>query len=201
MSAQIRAGSPKQQPEVIVQADPPGKEEALAHPRLWGIEIRFLVLPLLTAQNASAVLLMRAVRSLPGQTDFSTQTAVIMQEVFKVIACVIIMMVTEGSLSQAWDKPREALKTVCELLFLEKKNCSKEDKKKKKKITVNPCDALLLPEQRSVRCRITFRRHHVHCVVSIKDFLERVSHIGMLSESCFFKILMQSRPGRKKKKK
>eukprot|EP01061_Rhynchopus_euleeides_P044559 TRINITY_DN782_c0_g1_i1.p1 TRINITY_DN782_c0_g1~~TRINITY_DN782_c0_g1_i1.p1 ORF type:complete len:369 (+),score=109.30 TRINITY_DN782_c0_g1_i1:110-1216(+) len=94
-----------------------------AHPTVFGIEIRFLVLPLLTAQNASAVLLMRAVRSLPGQTEFSTLTAVIMQEVFKLLACIVILMMTEGTVSSAWNKPVEALKTsVPALLYLFQNN-------------------------------------------------------------------------------
>ena len=39
------------------------------------------VLGVLTVQNAGAVLLMRAVRALPGEMGFATQTAVISQEV------------------------------------------------------------------------------------------------------------------------
>ena len=101
--------------EVSVTVDKSAPVEAApvpVNPTFMGVEIRFLVLPLLTAQNASAVLLMRAVRSLPGETEFSTLTAVIMQEVFKLAACVVILLFTEG-LAPAWNKPIEALKTVC----------------------------------------------------------------------------------------
>ena len=97
-------------PAVEAAAPPVSAEPDV--PKLYGIPIRYLVLPLLTAQNASAVLLMRGVRSLPGQTEFSTLTAVIMQETFKMLACIAILLATDGTLSSAWNKPVEALKTV-----------------------------------------------------------------------------------------
>eukprot|EP01059_Diplonema_ambulator_P037170 TRINITY_DN9680_c0_g2_i1.p1 TRINITY_DN9680_c0_g2~~TRINITY_DN9680_c0_g2_i1.p1 ORF type:complete len:374 (+),score=113.17 TRINITY_DN9680_c0_g2_i1:52-1122(+) len=122
----VRSASPKQPESVSVivkEENIDVKSEQTAPPTFMGVEIRYLVLPLLTAQNASAVLLMRAVRSLPGQTEFSTQTAVIMQEVFKGLACIIILLATEGSLSSAWNKPVEALKTsIPALLYLFQNN-------------------------------------------------------------------------------
>ncbi|KAJ9451974.1 UDP-galactose transporter [Diplonema papillatum] len=131
-----RTSSPAAAPEVIVHAESPTfrekekeehKERAAnsepERPKLFGVEIRYLVLPLLTAQNASAVLLMRAVSSLPGEKEFSTQAAVIMQEVFKLLACVVILLVTEGTVNSAWNKPQEALKTaVPALLYLFQNN-------------------------------------------------------------------------------
>eukprot|EP01065_Artemidia_motanka_P043859 TRINITY_DN6157_c0_g1_i1.p2 TRINITY_DN6157_c0_g1~~TRINITY_DN6157_c0_g1_i1.p2 ORF type:complete len:384 (+),score=119.11 TRINITY_DN6157_c0_g1_i1:196-1347(+) len=88
-------------------------------PMIWGIEVKWFVLPLLVVQNASAVLMMRAVRSLPGETGFNTQSAVVMQEVFKCLACIVLMLRQDGSIAGAWEKPVEALKTaVPALLYL-----------------------------------------------------------------------------------
>ena len=53
----------------------------------------------MTIQNAGAVLLMRYTRSIPGETEFITQTAVIMQETLKGFACMIILLATEGTIS------------------------------------------------------------------------------------------------------
>ena len=57
---------------------------------------------LLVVQNAGAVLLMRYTRSIPGETEFNTQTAVIMQEVLKGLTCVVILLATEGTVASAW---------------------------------------------------------------------------------------------------
>ena len=56
---------------------------------------------MLVLQNTGAVLLMRYTRSMPGEPEFITQTAVIMQEALKGLACVVILMVTEGTVSSA----------------------------------------------------------------------------------------------------
>ena len=56
---------------------------AQAPPSLFGIELRYLVCGMLVLQNTGAVLLMRYTRSMPGETEYMTQTAVIMQEVIK----------------------------------------------------------------------------------------------------------------------
>jgi UDP-sugar transporter A1/2/3 len=90
---------------------------------LYGFPVKHIVLVLLTLQNAGAVLLMRYTRSMPGETEFITQTAVIMQEMFKGLACVAILMATEGTISSAWEKKDEALKTgVPALLYLAQNN-------------------------------------------------------------------------------
>eukprot|EP01061_Rhynchopus_euleeides_P034954 TRINITY_DN58981_c0_g1_i1.p1 TRINITY_DN58981_c0_g1~~TRINITY_DN58981_c0_g1_i1.p1 ORF type:complete len:349 (+),score=137.54 TRINITY_DN58981_c0_g1_i1:118-1164(+) len=110
--------------EAHIQMEPikPEKKEE-ERPKLWGVEIRILVLCLLTAQNASAVLLMRGVRSLPGQTEFSTQTAVIMQEVTKCVTCVFLLLREDGSLKSVYDAPWDALKvSIPALLYLAQNN-------------------------------------------------------------------------------
>ena len=100
----------QQQQQVEIEVK---KEETPQRPKLWGVEIRFLVLPLMTVQNAGAVLLMRSVRSLEEESNFSSQTAVIMQELIKGITCIIILLYTEGTITSAWGNRNEALKTVC----------------------------------------------------------------------------------------
>jgi UDP-sugar transporter A1/2/3 len=66
---------------------------------------------------------MRYTRSIPGESAFSPQTAVIVQEGLKGMACVLILLFTEGSLRSTWDKPVEALKTaVPALLYLGQNN-------------------------------------------------------------------------------
>ena len=66
---------------------------------------------MLVLQNTGAVLLMRYTRSMPGETEYMTQTAVIMQEVIKGMTCILLLLKGEGTLSSAWAKPGEALKT------------------------------------------------------------------------------------------
>jgi drug/metabolite transporter (DMT)-like permease len=81
------------------------------------------VLVLLTTQNAGAVLLMRAVRALPGETEFVTQTAVVMQEVLKGLACIFLIIFSGGSVSSAWENRSEMLSTsVPALLYLAQNN-------------------------------------------------------------------------------
>eukprot|EP01063_Lacrimia_lanifica_P032631 TRINITY_DN560_c0_g1_i1.p1 TRINITY_DN560_c0_g1~~TRINITY_DN560_c0_g1_i1.p1 ORF type:complete len:360 (+),score=111.41 TRINITY_DN560_c0_g1_i1:64-1143(+) len=109
-----------QKEEMVSKPPPPS---ATKQPTLFGIEMRHIVLPLLTLQNAGAVLLMRAVRSLPGETEFATQTVVIMQEVFKLVACVFLLLYTGEPISNAWNRPNEALKTgVPAILYLFQNN-------------------------------------------------------------------------------
>jgi UDP-sugar transporter A1/2/3 len=94
-----------------------------APPQMFGIPLKHFVLVLLTVQNAGAVLLMRYTRSIPGETEFITQTAVIMQEFIKGLTCVIILLHTEGTMQSAWAQPKEALKTaVPALLYLGQNN-------------------------------------------------------------------------------
>jgi UDP-sugar transporter A1/2/3 len=88
-----------------------------------GVPIGYLVLCLLVLQNAGAVLLMRAVRALPGETDFITQTAVIMQEMLKAAACMVLMLRQDGTLAAAWENRMECLKTsVPAVLYLAQNN-------------------------------------------------------------------------------
>ena len=78
---------------------------------------------MLVLQNTGAVLLMRYTRSMPGETEYMTQTAVIMQEVIKGLTCILLLLKGEGTLSSAWAKPGEALKTsVPALLYLVQNN-------------------------------------------------------------------------------
>ena len=96
---------------------------AQAPPSLFGIELRYLVCGMLVLQNTGAVLLMRYTRSMPGETEYMTQTAVIMQEVIKGLTCILLLLKGEGTLSSAWAKPGEALKTsVPALLYLVQNN-------------------------------------------------------------------------------
>jgi len=102
---------------------PVDKPKALSETIVCGVPVKMLVLVLLTVQNAGAVLLMRYTRSIPGETEFVTQTAVMMQEFLKGMACVFILLNTEGTLSSAWAQPVEALKTaVPALLYLGQNN-------------------------------------------------------------------------------
>eukprot|EP01065_Artemidia_motanka_P027547 TRINITY_DN32738_c0_g1_i1.p1 TRINITY_DN32738_c0_g1~~TRINITY_DN32738_c0_g1_i1.p1 ORF type:complete len:376 (+),score=68.38 TRINITY_DN32738_c0_g1_i1:65-1192(+) len=92
-------------------------------PNLFGVDLKWFVLPLLTAQNAGAVLMMRAARSLPGEGQFDTLTAVVMQEVTKCLMCIALMLRTEGTIATAWAQPTEALKTmVPAILYLIQNN-------------------------------------------------------------------------------
>lgn len=79
-----------------------------------------LVCCLLVIQNTGAVIIMRYTRSMPGEGAFVTETAVVMQELLKGLACVLLL---KGNISSAWEKPREALKTaVPALLYLVQNN-------------------------------------------------------------------------------
>jgi hypothetical protein len=69
-------------------------------PIICGVPIRFFVLVLLVFQNAGAVLLMRYSRAMPGQGEFVTQTAVLVQEGMKGVLCVVILLVNEGTIER-----------------------------------------------------------------------------------------------------
>jgi len=100
-------------------APQPAPEVAMFH----GVPLKHFVLVLLTLQNAGAVLLMRYTRSIPGEAEFVTQTAVIMQEVLKGLMCVAILLKTEGTVGSAWAVPTEALKTaIPAILYLGQNN-------------------------------------------------------------------------------
>lgn len=97
--------------------------EQSEQPMLFGVPVKYLVLCLLVVQNAGAVLLMRAVRALPGEAEFITQTAVIMQELFKAGACMVLILRKDGTLAAAYENRMECLKTaVPALLYLVQNN-------------------------------------------------------------------------------
>ena len=62
------------------QDEESGKPPEMVQPKnpseqtIYGFPIKHVVLVLLTVQNAGAVLLMRYTRSIPGETEFNTQT-------------------------------------------------------------------------------------------------------------------------------
>lgn len=108
----------------LKEPDAPAEPIAKAQkPRRWQLEVKYLVCCQLVVQNTGAVLLMRYTRSMPGEREFATETAVIMQECFKGLACVGLLVREHGTISSAWEKPREALKTsVPALLYLVQNN-------------------------------------------------------------------------------
>jgi len=66
-------------------------------PQLFGIPIKYMALVLLTVQNASQMLMMRyAKMPREGQGDYLSTTAVVMQELLKLTACILIITVTQG---------------------------------------------------------------------------------------------------------
>lgn len=92
-------------------------------PTLFNVPIKYYVLGLLVVQNGGAVLLMRAVRALPGEKEFATQTAVIMQETLKACTCSAILMYKQRTLRTAFENPGEWMKTsVPALLYLVQNN-------------------------------------------------------------------------------
>jgi UDP-sugar transporter A1/2/3 len=124
MSARSRTAGSDIQPiagrKDVEAAAPPAASKP---PMLFGIELRYLVCGMLVIQNTGAVLLMRYTRSMPGEGQYITQTAVIMQELIKGIACILLLLKDAGTLSSAWAKPGEALKTsVPALLYLVQNN-------------------------------------------------------------------------------
>ena len=119
MNKDMESGKPQE----MVAANAPNASNDPKSATLYGLPLKHIVLVLLTVQNAGAVLLMRYTRSMPGETDFITQTAVMMQETLKGLACVMILMYQEGTVSSAWEKKEEALKTgVPALLYLAQNN-------------------------------------------------------------------------------
>lgn len=68
-------------------------------------------------------MLMRSVRALPGEKEFIPQTAVIVQECLKALACCAIMLKHSGSIAQAWaDKVGLLMTGVPALLYLAQNN-------------------------------------------------------------------------------
>lgn len=92
-------------------------------PTLFNLPIKYYVLGLLVVQNGGAVLLMRAVRALPGEKEFVTQTAVIMQETLKACTCIAVLLYKHKTLRPAFENRTEWLKTsVPALLYLVQNN-------------------------------------------------------------------------------
>lgn len=103
--------------------DSPSSKKHEDRIKLCWIDVKYVVCLLLVFQNTGAVLLMRYTRSMPGQGEFMTQTAVIMQETMKGLACVVLLLKDHGTIASAWEKPGEALKTsVPALLYLVQNN-------------------------------------------------------------------------------
>ncbi|KAJ1449613.1 nucleotide-sugar transporter-domain-containing protein [Pelagophyceae sp. CCMP2097] len=99
------------------------KPAADVTPTFFGMQPKHFVCGLLVLQNTGAVLLMRYTRSMPGEADFITQSAVIVQEMVKGLCCILLLLIDHGTISSAWDVPSEALKTsVPALLYLVQNN-------------------------------------------------------------------------------
>ena len=62
-------------------------------------------------QNAGGVLLMRAARALEGETEFCTQTAVVMQEAMKG-ACAALLLALGGDRVSSAFEPAELLRVA-----------------------------------------------------------------------------------------
>jgi UDP-sugar transporter A1/2/3 len=71
---------------------------------------KWFVLAFLTVQNSSASLLMRYSRSETG-ASWNPQTGVVMQEVIKALACVVLL-IKDGGLASVFADRKEALKTA-----------------------------------------------------------------------------------------
>jgi len=76
-------------------APTPGKSDS-------GVNLKYLSLIVLTFQNATLILSIRYTRTLPGDMYLST-TAVVLAELFKMIASAAIIMKQKGSLEGLWD--------------------------------------------------------------------------------------------------
>uniref|UniRef100_A0A7S3JYV7 Nucleotide-sugar transporter n=1 Tax=Aureoumbra lagunensis TaxID=44058 RepID=A0A7S3JYV7_9STRA len=83
----------------------------------------YMALALLAVQNCSAVLIMRYTRSAPGESEYNTQTAVVMQELFKTIVSIILVLKDRGGLRSTFSNRTELFKTaVPALLYLLQNN-------------------------------------------------------------------------------
>lgn len=83
----------------------------------------YISLALLAVQNCSAVLVMRWTRSTPGQNNYNTQTAVVMQEVFKTVVSMSLTLWQRGEISSTFRNVPELLKTsVPAVLYLIQNN-------------------------------------------------------------------------------
>ena len=108
----------------LLLTSPKGTSKKETSALVWGLlEAKYLVCLLLVFQNTGAVILMRYTRSMPGEGSFNTQTAVLTQEAMKGFVCILLLFKDHGTVSSAWEKPAEALKTsVPALLYLVQNN-------------------------------------------------------------------------------
>ena len=81
---------------------------------LKGEALKWGVLFFLVFQNSAASLVMRYVRSVPGHSDWNSQTGVIMQESIKFGVCLSIILLNDGfkGLTSCFSDPKEAIKTM-----------------------------------------------------------------------------------------
>mmetsp|Transcript_6392 Transcript_6392/g.26880 ORF Transcript_6392/g.26880 Transcript_6392/m.26880 type:complete len:419 (-) Transcript_6392:429-1685(-) len=83
----------------------------------------YAALAVLAVQNCSAVLVMRYTRSTPGQNEYDTQSAVVMQEVMKTATSMVLVLVERGELVSTFHNGGELLKTlVPAVLYLVQNN-------------------------------------------------------------------------------
>ena len=82
--------------------------------KLSGELLKWSVLCFLVFQNSAASLVMRYVRSVPGHSDWNSQTGVIMQETFKFGVCLVIILFNDGfkGLIDCFANPQEVVKTM-----------------------------------------------------------------------------------------
>lgn len=110
--------SPKAKTKEPVGTQPGSDAEKKAQKATW---LKTFVLVFLVAQNSSASLLMRLSRSGEG-AQWNPQSGVIIQEVMKALACVVLCGF-EGTLFSVFSNRSEALKTsVPALLYLVQNN-------------------------------------------------------------------------------
>jgi UDP-galactose transporter len=81
----------------------------LAKPEAKGRGLGIALCVMLLLQNAGVVLLLRYVRSTPGQNEFNTSTAVILCEVMKLAICAVLVAV-QGDLKAVFADKKELLK-------------------------------------------------------------------------------------------
>jgi len=118
MSVQQSLGNPQMAPdleagtveEMLPKKTGKVKEEAGAPRSEANDRFKWFVLVFLVVQNSAASLLMRYSRSEVG-ASWNPQTGVVMQEVIKALACVVLML-KDGSLQTAFADRTEAMKTA-----------------------------------------------------------------------------------------
>lgn len=81
--------------------------------------IKWFSLFFLIFQNSGAALLMRYVRSVPGHSDWHSQTGVVCQEALKAFTCLVVIFFSSGfrGLSESFSNPTEVAKTIVPAIF------------------------------------------------------------------------------------